>query len=338
MAYFAENFNSWNETQARCRYLLGITDQNIRCVPYQGLGHALVDLVYGLKEFWPTRKSLALSTFGSPFLRESVQGLTLSGVNVVALETPRTKDFDEWIGTLPKDLFSVVVVRDHCMTGEILTTDEELAKFNEKRIPHIEIQNGWAWSRSRLPHPFGIQIRVLEADKVIVVIGSRIRFIPHSASLFDWTNFEWERSVLECTVQNREAKETVTGFERQILQMNSGIQTYLSEEVPRLFDRCVLMVDGINGLYFLERLLEHLNGLKMRSPGYESRCETTNLARWQGAFPWTWWGAKPLSEREQRSLVILSTSFLRQQLSPELVNKVYLECQSRTKKQWESTT
>ncbi|MEY4617575.1 MAG: hypothetical protein RJB66_2535 [Pseudomonadota bacterium] len=335
MAFNLQSFNSWNETQSRCRYLLGIGDESIRCFPYQGVGHALIDILYGLKELWPTRKSIALSAYGSAVLKESVQGLVLSGVPQVVLESPQQENIDEWLNGLPKDLFAAVFVRDHSLTGEILTNDEELLKLNEKRIPHVEIQNGWAWSRAKNPQPFGIQIRVIDASKAVAVLGSRIRLNNHSANLMNWSDFEWEKPILESTVHHREAKDAIISFEQNIRNLHSGVRVYPFDARPRLFDRSLLVLDGVNGDFYLHELLKNLEAPPLRTSGFEFRCETTNLSRWNGPYSWPWWGKNVLSENEQRSLIVLSNSFIKQHLSSEKVNKVYLECLSRVQKKWE---
>lgn len=333
MAINLNNFNSWIETQIRCRYLLGINDESIKSLPYQGLGHALVDIVYGLKELWPTRKSLAISSYGCPIIRESIQGLALSGASLVSIENPRKTSIDEWINSLPKDLCAAILVRDHSVTGEILTVDEELVKLNDKRIPHIEIQYGWSWTRATAPLPFGIQIRVIDASRAIVVVGSRVRFNNHSANLMNWLNFEWEKPVIECTVHNREAKSIITTFEEQIVKLQSGIELYPIDSSRRLYDRSLLILKGVNGDFFLHHLLKSLDVPPLKAAGFESRCETTNLNRWNGPYVWNWWGEKALEEFEQRSLVLFSSAFIKQQLNAEKVNKVYLECLSRVQKE-----
>jgi hypothetical protein len=151
----------------------------------------------------------------------------------------------------------------------------------------------------------------------------------------NWSSLEWEKPVLECTVHNREAKETISSFEQQIAKLNAGIRVYPVEPSRRLFDRSLLVLEGVNGDYFLHHLLGTLEVPSLRPPGFEIRCETTNLNRWSGPFAWQWWGESPLTESEQRSLVIFSAAFIKQQLSPEKVNKVYLDCLSKIKKQWE---
>ncbi len=338
MAYVIENFNSWNESQTQLRELLGINDDKIRCFPYYGLGHALTDLLYGLKEFWPTRKNLALGAFGSPLLKDAVSGFVREGVAVQFFENPRKNSLDEWFNALPKDLLTAILVRDHCLTGQILASDDEFLKLNEKRIPHVEVQYAWGFSHANLPHPFGAQIRVIDSEKAVVVMGHRFRLMSHSANLINWTSLNWEPSLKVAIEQSRDNQEWVEGFEKSLETLQTSIKVYYSKNSSRLFDRSVLNLNGVNGDFFLARLLKYLKQPPILPAGYEVRGETTNLSRWQGPMSWPWWGATPLSELEQRSLVVLSASFIREQLTAEIINAVYLQCCSELNKNWEKVS
>lgn len=329
MAFLSENFNSWQDKQTQCRRWLGITDESSRCLPYHGLGHALVDILYSLREFWPNRKTLLTTSSGSPLIRESVQGLVLSGCALRNFDPLSITDLEHWFSELPKDILAVVAVRDHCMTGQVLVSDDYFSLLNSKRIPHIEIQNGWAWSRANPPLPFGIQIRIIDASKAIVVLGSRLRLLGHSAHVEDWSELDWDDAITSVYKQSREDREFIETFEVELGQINPELKSYFVSPLPRLFDRTFIVLPQVHGEFFLQRVLE-IKGLpSLAPPGYENRCETTNLARWKGHHPWNWWGANPLTEAEQRNSVVLSTSFLKEHLEAVDLNNIYLNCRGQ---------
>jgi len=315
MAYTVEKFNSWLDQQNYWRQQLKITEGPFRCFQYHGLGHALVDLLYGLKFFWPTKKNLIVMPWGSPLVMPSVQGFAKDGHSVIR-KLPGIE-----LGEPPKDLLAAVFVRDHCFTGEILTTDDEIKFLNEKRISHIELQHAWGWSRAQAPLPFGAQIRIIDAQRVLVVVGHRFRFMNHSAHLMDWSGLGWENEIKQCQQISVEDENFVKEWESRIPLEQPGVRLY--EFKHRLLDRLCLEVQGVHGHYFLEKLLRKEN---LERPGFESRCETTNLARWEGTFPWEWWGEALLSEEKQRSLIVLSVAWLKQHMTFEQFNKIYLEC------------
>lgn len=333
MAYVIDNFNTWKKSQAQIRQLLQIDEIGIRCLPYYGLGHALNDLLYGLKEFWPTRHDLALSTWGCPNLRDAVQSFVRDGVKLKYLENPREISLEDWFAQIPKDPLAVILVRDHCITGQLLIDDEEVKLLNEKRINHIEIQYGWSWSRASLPLPFGVQIRVIDANKVFVVMGNRFRLMPHSASLMDWSECDWGDSVKSCFHHSHEDQLYLENFEKQLSIQSSYFfkinSFYLN---TRLYDRAVFIVKDLNGSFFIDNLLKLLNQPPLAKSGFENRCETTNLTRTSGVFPWSWWGKIPLSDSEQRTLVIFSVSFLKEKVNIDKLNSVYLKCLSQVQK------
>jgi len=324
MAYTVEKFNTWLDQQNHWRQLLGVTESQFRCFPYHGLGHALTDLLFGLKFFWPTKRNLVVMPWGSPLLMPSVQGFVKEGHTLIR-KLPGIA-FTE----LSKDLLVAVLVRDHCFSGEILTTDEDLKYLNEKKIPHIEIQHGWGWSsRSQPPLSFGAQIRVIDAQRAIVVVGSRFRFMNHSANLMDWSGLEWVHEIQNCKRNSVEDQSFVEEWETRISRDQLGIRCYSSKQ--RLFDRLCLEVQGVHGLYFLEHFLKSTKENSLREPGFETRCETTNLARWEGSFHWEWWGETSLSEEEQRSLIIVSVTGIKNKINFEKFNKIYLDCLSEVR-------
>jgi hypothetical protein len=338
MAIIAENFNSWNESQGYWRRILGVSDNRIRCFPYLGLGHALTDILYGLKEFWPTRRSLGVSFSGSPYLRESVEPFRREGYSVAELPDPRKMKAENWIGAHSKDTLVSIVVRDHGFTGEIITSEDHLAQLSERKLPFIEIQHGWAWSRSQLPGPFGIQIRVIDCQKVLVLFGARVRVHSHSARLMDWSGLDWSAEMKQCRTANCEEFDFIRKFEEQLSHLQPLIRNYHTPNSERLYDRSVMIMPEVSGDFFLVQLLQNLQLPSLAPSGFETRGETTNLARWQGVFPWSWWGDPMLTELEQRSMVILSASFLKQQVNADILNQVYLECLNQTHRVWEKSS
>ncbi len=329
MTYTIEKFNSWLENQDYWRQKLGVSGGNaIRCFPYHGLSHALTDLLFGLKFFWPTKKNLLISSWGSPLLLPNVQAFVREGHSL--LHKPSLDSEESPLSELPREMLAAVLVRDHGFTGEILTSDEELQILNDKRMPHIEIQHAWAWSRAQDPLPFGAQIRILDAQKAIVVAGSRFRFMDHSARGMDWSGLMWEDEIHRNKSESSEDQKGLESFEKELRSLQPKIHLYSLSSSQRLYDRLLLEVQGLHGAYFLEMLLQQIQEAPLRGSGFESRCETTNLTRWGGMHPWKWWGKTLLSEEQQRSLVVLSNSFLKKHLTPNIVNKVYLECQSLT--------
>lgn len=317
MAYTVEKFNSWLDQQHHWRQRLGITEGGFRCFPYHGLGHALTDLLYGLKSFWPTKKSLVMSSWGSPLVMPILQGLVKEG-HALTQKLPK-----EGFGELPKDLLSTVLVRDHCFTGEILSANEDFQFLNDKRIPHIEIQHAWGWSHPTPPLPFGAQIRVIDAQKVVVIVGSRFRFMNHSAQVMDWSGLNWVSEVEDCQKWSVEDQSLIESFESRVNQ-ETKMQCYKPSK--RLFDRLLLDVKGVHGTFFLETLLQSIQQTPLKLPGFDGRCETTNLTRWEGLYPWEWWGENKLSEEEHLSMVSISASFLKNNISFEQLNKNYLNC------------
>lgn len=334
MAYIGDRYHSWGDTQAQLRQLLKIDDQRVRCLPYRGIGHALTDILYGLKEFWPTRRNLVVSPWGSPFAKESLRSFLRDAYKVTFIDYPRIKTTAEWTSEAAFDTLLALLVRDHCMTGEVQTLDEELQQLNQLRIPHIEIQFGWAWARANLPLPFGIQLRVIDAEKVIAVVGARAKFMSHSADLMDWSELNWEIDIKKNEEQAIEDQAWVESFEAEITRRVPKIQRYLKTGGSRLYDRSVLLLEEMTGDFFLQQLLTDLGEPPLLNPGFERRCETTNLARWQGPYPWTWWGQKSLSEPEQRGLIMLSAAFGQKQLTIERFEDVYLKCLQRIRKTW----
>lgn len=336
MAFIAEKFNSVVDNQNQWRHVLGIKENNVRCFPYHGLGHALTDLLFGLKYFWPTKKNILITPWGSPLVQKSVQAFVKDGHSLIRKIAPAV--FPQEVS---KDLLAAVLVRDHCFTGEVLTVDEDLKALNDKRIPHIEIQHAWAWSHSKSPLPFGAQIKIIDNQKAIVVMGARFRLMSHSAHLMDWSGIGWARNIESAKAETEQNRSLIENLEEKLQSMSpptpstpatpSSIELYPLNRSSRLYDRILLVLSEVHGLYFLEQYLAELQEPPLALPGFESRCETTNLTRWEGIFPWDWWGEKSLTEAQQLSLVALSVPLLKKPKAFESIYKVYKECWSASR-------
>lgn len=335
MAFVGQNFNSWSQTQNQLSALLNLDPEKYKARPYFGIGHALFDLLEGSKTFWPTKKVIAHSLEGSPFVHEVLQQLARQGYQLHPLTREALVHPEEWISTLNADTLAVVLTRDHSLTGEILLEDSVLTKLNEKRIPCIEIQYAWAWGRAGSPLPFGSQIRVLDGQRALSIMGHRFKASPSSANFMNWSDISWAEDFEKAKSFALEDGNFILDYEEQI--RSSPLFSVKGQEFSlrpfwakdprnRIFNRTLLLAEGLHGEFFIHRLLSALGEGELLASGLESRLEALNLGRWQGLLPWDWWGPCPLSEDQQMSLVIFSKDFLQKKLPVELLNKVYREC------------
>lgn len=372
MAFMSEVFNSWETTGLELNTLLNFEPQSFRCRPYYGLGHALSDLMGGLKTFWPVKKTIYSAPWGGPYLNELMNSMAQQGYHWQKLKGMGEADGSGILTpasfqNLAQDLLAVVYFRDHALTGSLLA-DHHCASFlNDKRILHIEIMFGWADSMERPPLPFGAQIRVLNSQKAIVVLGHRFRMAWGSAKVMDWSGFEPEAELRHYQNSHPVDRQLIEAFEQELVATERPTQrptqmptlttvptqrptpapaqgpapTPMSTQRPspftlyphpfkeRLFDRSAFYVRGINGDFFIESLLEKMGEQGLAPSGREVRCETTQLSRWGGLMPCSWWGEVPLTDEEQRTLVILSSAFLKRKAMANFlkdIKEVYAEC------------
>jgi hypothetical protein len=306
----------WEDQSRYVKSLLGISEAQAQVGLYHGIGHALLDLLYGIKEFWPLKKTLVVVGDGDPYLLSCLRTFVRESYQVIRKNSWELGNIAEWVNELKSDVLAVVYSSDHAFTGEVLLVQELSERLAAKKIYSIEIQHTLHAYSKKTVFPWHIQVQHFFPDLAVVIQGARIRLFQHSAPLIEWYHRDLGQELNKWRDLHKENRESVKKFEAHfngVNQENSwNIRTYFDVSHDfRLWDRSIIFIDDVGGDHFIHRLAEKLN-MTISYPGFSEFLETTHLCRWRVAKEYNWWGKEDLTPDDLRSLVAISVHILEQ--------------------------
>ncbi len=313
MTYDLRIDSSWETQNKILKEKLQIEHPQVQIGAYYGVGHALIDIFYGVKEFWPIRKHVIVIVDGSPYLIPALRTFTRDNFVVDRISSQNNDITKEIVEKIKADTLAIIYCSDHIFTGEVWT-NSELSKISlQKKIPLIEVNNySHYYFKQSEYNPFLLSINNYQPDLAIVVAGHRVKYHQHSAALMEWSVINTKmNSILNSPKQNQ---ELVVHFEEQVrtnltLKSKKISLFFDSKNLNRLWDRSIVNLDSIGGDYFINELAKKL-GIDLNQPGYEARLETSHLCRWNTLDNFDWWGYKINNSDELKSLISISAEIL----------------------------
>jgi hypothetical protein len=302
---------NWEEQNYLVAKNLGFEDTQVQLSLYNGVGHAILDILYGLKEFWPMKKSLIVITDGDPYLLLCLRTFVREGYEITQLKSREILNVPEWISKLKSDVLAVIYSGDHAFTGELLMTQELSEKLSVKKICSIEIQHALHAYSKRTLFPWHVQIQHFFPDLAVAVNGARVRLFQHTAALLNWSRRDLITEIQHWQSTKKEDASIVKKFEAFFSTENQwGVKTYFEPQIEnRLWDRAVLIVTNLGGDHFIHKLAEKLN-IKLEKAGFSDFIETAHFCRWKVINEFTWWGREELKTDVFQSLIAISTDIL----------------------------
>lgn len=314
MAYDLRLEQDWEEQSRFVKALLGINEPQVQVGLYHGIGHALIDLLYGVKEFWPLKKTLVVISDGDPYLQSCLRTFVRESYQIIQKNSWEIGNITEWVNSLKADVLAVVFSSDHAFTGEILLAQELSERLSAKRIYSIEIQHTLHAYAKKPLFPWHIQVQHFFPDLAVAAQGLRVRLFQHSAQLIEWSHRDLEQELKKWRNHRKENQDAVNKFEAHFNGVNREnrwhVHTYFDANYElRLWDRSVLQLHNVGGDHFIHKLAEKLN-ISLTSPGFADFLETTHFCRWKVVKGFAWWGKTDLAPDDFRSLVAISTHIL----------------------------
>ena len=320
----------WNQHNKQLQQLLGLADDPRFAVQiYTSISQALTEVCYSLSDLIPHKKTIAHfknigPDFDSVAVSLSKRELTIKNFSRDEISKP------EYLTGLSKELLLLVTSFDDPIVAarhDFSFLDEQL---KEKKYFHIRLSNFLHFSESmRLPSHYEVLILSLSRDRTLVIAGERAKIRPEIAPKL---NVNWQRelplasiSLYEST-RNLNSNQTenlkqlaasnrakVLAFE---LDLPKGISTFFRDET-RVFDRSVLLCDGVDGLSMITKLSQ-LTGVN------SEQFETTSLCRWQDARLFEYLYKQNHSPEALRGLIIIDVNLLNEDFKKTLA-KIYSE-------------
>jgi hypothetical protein len=303
--------HSWEDQGRFVKGILGIADASTQVGLYHGIGHAILDILYGMKEFWPLKKSLVVVTDGDPYLSSCLRCFIRETYNIIQLNSFDIGNVTEWVSSLKTDVLAVIYSGDHAFTGELLLPQELSERLSAKKICSIEIQHSLHAYSKRPVYPWHVQIQHFFPDLAVAIQGARVRMFQHSAPLLDWSYRNLEHELQNWKEVQKEDAEIVKRFEKQFNVKNKwDVQVYFNgQQEKRLWDRSILIAKNLGGDHLIHRIAEKLN-IKLNGAGFSDLLETAHFCRWKAAKEFHWWGQGITGMEDFQSLIAISTNIL----------------------------
>lgn len=281
---------------------------------YQGVHHALTEVVTGLARQFPFKKNIYYWKGIDPYLEPVALYMSREGFPVTALNASKIQDPESWLETLGKDTLVVMLPEDDPLLGQLHPIKHIEEKLNEKRVFSLKLSHHafryreWPQSLEK----FQIETYAIEQSLSMVLLGERARIGDLVSEGLTWKGGEVEK-VLNLRPAKVPAKERIEAFERNLPE---GFKPFFNHS-DRLFDRSVFYSENLDGQAVIESLAK-IHAVDLLPPGEETRYETASLSRWGGLRTMDWLKAFGLTPEQIRGLVILDEDVIRPNLEQEL--------------------
>lgn len=304
---------AWSSLNEKMAEQLGLNLDKTVARVYQGVGHALLEVMWGLAKIFPQRKKIYYFKNMDPTFDLALIPFAKEGYQLVPLEFSVLLDFNDFVSGLvggsvggsspgkvggsPREDLLVLYSVDDPLLGRAY----DVAKFEEAikstgvfkvRISHARhFYEGGNFAGVAAPgvamHGGGAltldrnwaYIYSLSPYQALALLGERGKIGSLTADQLQLDESAWSKLNLDWfykpQVLNRHG---ILSFEA------SGVadaRAFFSPSDLRVADRAVIYWTDMDGHAVIDRLAQRL-GFTLNPPGQESRLETTSLSRWGG--------------------------------------------------------
>ncbi len=316
----------WAQLNQTYRQALGLADDPRYSVQiYTSVSHALSEVCTALSDLIPHKRTLAhFSTLGPDF--DSV-AVTLSKKELTLRKFTHDEILNpEYLTALAKDLLLLVTAVDDPVTAERHDFGFVADLLKEKKYFHIKLSNFLhAHQPIQLPTHYEVLILSLTKDRTLVIAGERAKIKPDLTPklVMDWdASGEVLKAVKSLFFKaTRAADDKAQKVSARILEFEknlpNGIRPYFLPDSPRVFDRSVLVCDGVDGLSLASRL------------GDAANFETTSLCRHFDPKLFSHLIRSDISYDNLRGMILIDENYL----TPEFKKKLTQTYQDLLKEQ-----
>ncbi len=287
--------DSWeNLNQKAQAQLPPVSEENsLRC--YFGMFHGLYELVHGLVQFSPHKRSAAFITGTTPLIDPLLSYFYKEAYQVQLTSIADLKDVKSWSSELAKDTLFVVYSEDHALTGEIYNYSEIEQVCLDLKIPTIRI------SHNLYSHDWCAKLNLqtarvmgLSHSVAVAQIGARFKASPLIAPyLPQWTELN-DKTIFKKT---EERPVEIKSFENS---KGAHFKPYFGNSKKRIYDRSVVILNEMSAELIRDRLCKKL-GLNPQ----DHFIEAANGCRWGGVERLVW-SEPAISPNTERGLLIIN--------------------------------
>lgn len=313
LAHFA-NREKWSALNSKLEEALKLDAPRSSARLYQGLHHALMEVVMGLARQYPLKKSIYYWKGVDPFIEPVAMAMAREGYQLQALKEEQILNPDDWIQEVGKETLMVIYPEDDPLLGILHPVEKLEEAFKSIRAFQVKVSHHAFRFREwpKALEKFQIEMYAVRRNLTLTLSGERARF-------GDWMSegLIWQESELEAVASLRPVPELnpekILNFEKHLPQ---GFTPFFKNS-RRIMDRSVFYSEDLDGHAVIESLAQ-LHKVALLPAGEETRYETASLSRWGGLRTMDWLYKFGLQPNQLRGLVILSDDAVTPDIIEEL--------------------
>lgn len=272
---------------------------------YPGITFAISEIVRGLIQLFPHRKSFAIIRGSGPFYDElsdfaGMEGLVRTELTVADLKDPTTT-----LGKIPKDCLFVLGSHDDPFTGEVFPFETLFESLHKIRCFTIALSHSVHLVRGFLPvNQYMATIAKIPSQGAFALLGQRASKVPRlSMGLDDWFVPEYWAHLFNNVP---EFKNEILEFERKLPK---EFAPFFDQDASRCYDRAVVRALEFDGDACIRLLAEELK-LVLANPGSDRALETTSLCRWAGINTFNWYSHQGKKPQDMRGVFLIDQQLI----------------------------
>lgn len=304
---------SWRALSDEYRSALGFAaDPGVHVQVYAGYQHALYEATHGLARLFSHKRSIGLVEPAEPAIAQLAV--------MFAEETYNIRHWSEAVldSIDASDLAFVLFSDDDPVTGRLYDHSRLLTALKDQRVFRIHVSHSehrFLGALSR-PAPFEARILSLSPERAVLIAGERFRVQPQLAPMLPWKSHGTadEHLARVAAPVYDEQKARILDFESRLPQ---GLRPYFTADEKRVFDRAVIIAEGVDGSAVIDEIARVLNH-PLTPAGTQSDLETTSPCRWNHPRFTDWLLRRGETEEIIRGLIALTPQVLTADLPDRL--------------------
>jgi hypothetical protein len=301
---------TWSAVSEQYRAALPGLASNTQIQIYAGYQHALHEAALGIARLFSHKRSIATV--------EPVEPAVAAIEAVFASETYNIRHFCDDASFSDSseldsgDLAFVVLADDDPATGRLYGHSSILQELKDQRTFRIHISHAaHCFNRGVIqPAPFEVRILSLSPERALLVAGERFKVVPALAPSLPWHApvAVSDRLAVFPDERYQAQRKAILEFETSLPK---GFRPYFkSTDQQRLFDRAVIVADGLDGYAVIDELARAV-ALKLHDfPGSDDKLETISPCRWNEPRVTEWLLKRGEPEEVVRGLFVVEPALI----------------------------
>ena len=272
---------------------------------YPGISHALSEMVRGLIQLFPHRKSFAVLRGSGPFFEELSNFAGMEGLVRTELTVRDLQDPNATLAKIPKDCLFVLGSYDDPFTAEVFPFETLFESLHKNRCFTIGLSHSVHLARGFLPiSQYMATVGKIPNQGAFALLGQRTSKIQRlTLGHDDWFVPEY---WVHLFANVSELKNEILDFERKLPKY---FVPFFDQDANRCYDRAVIRALEFDSEACIRLLAEELK-LVLAAPGQDPTLEALSLCRWHGIHTFDWYVHQGRKVSDMRGVVLIDRQLI----------------------------